>query len=159
MRTKTATQAGEFTVAMLHYGPGPHPDGSPQTVHGGGAVHQGLPDKDAGQMVMDFTAQPESANAPYEGVNSAGHTIRRAPAHGDMVTTVTSRNGAYRQTWRERDGQVIDWSETQFKKWRGKNQWVERGNWLSGRRPLPFPVPRTADEIASDFGSPVDGGA
>lgn len=37
MRPKTATLAGEFTAA-LHYGPGPHPDGSQQSVHAGGAT-------------------------------------------------------------------------------------------------------------------------
>jgi hypothetical protein len=37
MRAQTATQAGEFTAALLHYGPGAHPGGSPQSVHGGGA--------------------------------------------------------------------------------------------------------------------------
>ena len=36
MKAITATLAGEFTAA-LHYGPGPHPDGSPQSVHAGGA--------------------------------------------------------------------------------------------------------------------------
>jgi hypothetical protein len=39
MRTDTARQIVEFTAAQirLHYGPGPHADGTPQSVHGGGA--------------------------------------------------------------------------------------------------------------------------
>jgi hypothetical protein len=36
MRAQTARLAGEFTAALLHYGPGAHASGSPQTVHGGG---------------------------------------------------------------------------------------------------------------------------
>ena len=58
MRTQTATQAGEFTAAMLHYGPGPHPDGTPQAVHGGGGGQQGLPDTGIGQMGFEFEAKP-----------------------------------------------------------------------------------------------------
>src|SRR5574343_1256749 len=39
MKTTTAQQLVAFTAEQLklHYGPGPHADGSPQTVHGGGA--------------------------------------------------------------------------------------------------------------------------
>jgi len=50
MRTQTATQAGEFTAAMLHYGPGPHPDGTPQSVHGGGAAKKNGAQAKAGSV-------------------------------------------------------------------------------------------------------------
>jgi hypothetical protein len=46
----------EFTAA-LHYGPGPHPDGSPQSVHAGGAVKPPPPRATAGQMAFDFGSQ------------------------------------------------------------------------------------------------------
>lgn len=38
MKTTTAQQLVEFTAEQLrlHYGPGPHADGTPQSVHGGG---------------------------------------------------------------------------------------------------------------------------
>lgn len=43
MQLDTAKQLAEFTAEMieLHYGPGPHPDGSPQEVHGGGGATPG----------------------------------------------------------------------------------------------------------------------
>ena len=43
MKLVTAEQLVDLTVAMLHMGPGPHPDGSPQSVHGGGASPSGRP--------------------------------------------------------------------------------------------------------------------
>jgi hypothetical protein len=47
MQIKTAQQLVEFTAEQikLHYGPGPHKDGSPQSVHAGGdAIPGGPPD-------------------------------------------------------------------------------------------------------------------
>lgn len=39
MLTQIIAAIGEFTTALrLHYGPGPHPDGSAQQVHGGGQL-------------------------------------------------------------------------------------------------------------------------
>jgi len=43
MKLSTAQQLVEMTVAQLHMGPGPHPDGTPQSVHGGGASPKGQP--------------------------------------------------------------------------------------------------------------------
>lgn len=64
MAAATVQAAGEFAAALyLHYGPGPHPDGSPQAVHAGGAPADALqgprrpkPGKD--QIAFDFTAPP-----------------------------------------------------------------------------------------------------
>lgn len=62
MKTTTARQLVEFTTAQiaLHYGPGPHKDGSPQAVHAGGANPAAKPPPAAaGQMGFDFEAKPE----------------------------------------------------------------------------------------------------
>jgi hypothetical protein len=56
-RLATIRLAGEFTAA-LHYGPGPHPDGSPQSVHAGGAEPARPPRPTAGQTAFDFDNPP-----------------------------------------------------------------------------------------------------
>jgi hypothetical protein len=67
MRASTARLAGEF-LAALHYGPGPHPDGSPQSVHGGGAkpARPRGPLAFAGQMAFDFEHRDRQNPEPHE---------------------------------------------------------------------------------------------
>jgi len=115
MRPNTARLAGEFTAALLHMGPGPHPDGSPQAVHGGGSAHQAPPAPRA-QMAFDF-ASPAPTKAP----------ARPKPA-GPDTTAITNRLLAkYPETepeddkqfstgrhvgWLAPDGRLIDFSDS-----------------------------------------------
>jgi hypothetical protein len=75
MRTQTATQAGEFIAAMLHYGPGPHPDGTPQAVHGGGGGQQGLPDKNA-----DLGSGSQGARQGLQEANTFADSLKSKDA-------------------------------------------------------------------------------
>ena len=114
MRTQTATQAGEFTAAMLHYGPGPHPDGTPQAVHGGDAAHQGLPDKDAGQMAMDFTAQPEPQLSPEEARRQKAVAARHRKEANDALAQAA--NDKLVAAWKSKKDTRVggEWAKTKY---------------------------------------------
>jgi GNAT superfamily N-acetyltransferase len=56
----------EFT-ATLHHGPGPHPSGSPQSVHGGGAEPPRRPRPPADQLPLDLEGETPDDAAPEDG--------------------------------------------------------------------------------------------
>lgn len=76
MNLALLNQIAEFTRAMLHLGPGPHPAGSPQQVHGGD------------QMAFDFDAPAEKPLDQMSEDELAGVVARFKPirqAAGDAL--------------------------------------------------------------------------
>jgi hypothetical protein len=96
VRPNTARLAGEFTAALLHMGPGPHPDGSPQAVHGGGMPHQAPPAPSA-QMAFDF-ASPAPAKAP----------ARPKPAGPDTTAIIDRLLAQYPEAPEADDAGIMD---------------------------------------------------
>jgi hypothetical protein len=111
-RNPTAALLAEFSAA-LHLGPGPHPDGSPQSVHAGGSkpakpggrVRKAIPGGPAEQRPKadfiergepgalkrqleggGFTYQAVSNNAPHDGFMVSPYQDREYSVPADQVT-------------------------------------------------------------------------
>jgi hypothetical protein len=100
MRMQTAQALVEFTAEQirLHYGPGPHADGTPQSVHGGGTVTRPSPKGINGvqrrreQGGKWYTPQPKTTGKGVE------RTVGR---EGNFDTTHSSSTRYYDDVSRE----------------------------------------------------------
>ena len=102
MKLSTAEQLVDLTVAMLHMGPGPHPDGTPQTVHGGGAVKRPTTKGRAGNLKSTGKLPPydDSASRAMRAADNAGRQeqLKAAMAH-QVIRREIERRGRAPGTW------------------------------------------------------------
>lgn len=126
--TTTAQTIAEFIIASaLHYGPGPHPDGSPQQVHAGGAradAPAGRPRPKPGkdQIGFDLDVSPPAAAAPTaDAGQAAAEAVRQQVLAVSAEYTAKLKAAAKTaQTWYDKQMAVQ------------RELWDKHGNRLPG---------------------------